>query len=77
MDNLSSLNIIDICIIEAALLARLARKHRHEIFVITIADIEKVLAPKKYTDFAIKVPACYHEDLVVFLWKEVDKLVEH
>ena len=76
-DDLSSLNTIDICIIGAALLARLARKHRHEIFAVTMADIEKALALKKHTDPATKVPACYHEDLVVFSQKEANKLAEH
>jgi len=42
-----------------------------------MANIEKALAPKKHTDSVTKVPACYHEDLVVFLQKEADKLVEH
>ena len=67
MDNLSSFNTIDICIIRAAPLAQLARKHRHEIFAVTIANIKKALAPKKYTNSATKVPACYYKDLVVFL----------
>jgi len=77
VDDLSSLNTINIYIIGTAPLAQLARKHRHKIFAITIANIKKALALKKHTDFVIKVPACYYEDLVVFLQKETDKLVEY
>jgi len=77
MDNLSSLNTIDICIIKTALLAQLARKHRYKIFAITMANIKKALAPKKHTDPTTKIPACYHEDLVVFSQKEANKLVKH
>jgi len=42
-----------------------------------MADIEKALAPKKHTNPATKVPACYYEDLVVFSQKEANKLAEH
>jgi len=42
-----------------------------------MADIEKALAPKKHTDPTTKVLVYYHEDLVVFLWKEANKLVEY
>jgi len=42
-----------------------------------MANIKKALALKKHTNFATKVPVCYYEDLVVFLWKEANKLVEH
>ena len=42
-----------------------------------MTDIKKALTPKKHTNPAIKVPVCYHEDLVVFSQKEADKLVEH
>ena len=68
---------MDICIIGATLLAQLAKKHRYTIFVITIADIEKALAPKKHTDPATKVPICYYKNLFVFSQKEADKLAEH
>ena len=67
----------DICMIGATPLARLARKPEHTIFAVTMADIEKALAPKKHTDPATKVPVCHHEHLEVFSRKEADKLVEH
>ena len=46
------------------------------IFVIIIADIEKVLILKKYTNPAMKVLVCYYKYLNIFLQKEADKLVE-
>ena len=42
-----------------------------------MADIEKTLALKKYTDLATKVPVEYYKYLDVFSWKEADKLAEH
>jgi hypothetical protein len=42
-----------------------------------MADIEKALVLKKYTNPATKVLAYYYKDLVVFLRKEADKLVEY
>ena len=58
---------MDICIIGVTLLTQFVRKHKYIIFAVTIADIEKALAPKKHTDSATKVPICYHKDLIVFL----------
>jgi len=42
-----------------------------------MADIEKALAPKKYTNPAMKVLVCYYKHLEVFLRKEANKLVEY
>jgi len=42
-----------------------------------MTDIKKALALKKHTDPITKVPVCYHKDLVVFSWKEANKLAEH
>ena len=48
-------------------LAQLARKPKHTIFAVTMADIKKALAPKKHIDLATKVPVEYHKYLDVFL----------
>jgi len=53
--------------IGATLLAQLARKPKHTIFAVIIADIKKALALKKHTNPAIKVPVCYYKHLEVFL----------
>jgi hypothetical protein len=67
----------DICMIGAVPLARLARKHDHELFAISIADVERALAPKKYTDPVIKVPQEYHQHLEAFSRQASDRLPEH
>ena len=41
-----------------------------------MADIDKALVLKKYTDLAVKVPLEYYKYLIIFLWKEANKLVE-
>jgi len=66
MDDQSSPDTLDIYMIGVTPLARLARKLEYIIFTVTMADIEKALAPKKYTDFAIKVPVEHHKYLDVF-----------
>jgi hypothetical protein len=76
VDDPNELDTLDICIIGATLLARLAKKPEYTIFAITIADIKKALAPKKYTNSATKVLIEYYNLLDVFLRKEADKLPE-
>jgi hypothetical protein len=44
----------------------LARKPDHKIFSATIADINKALATKTYTNLKTKVPVEYHDLLHVF-----------
>ena len=68
---------MDIRIIRATLLVRLAKKYKHTIFTILIADIKKALVLKKYTNPAIKVLVEYYKYLEVFLRKEANKLVEY
>ena len=53
--------------IGAALLIYFARKPKHTIFAVTMANIKKALALKKHTNSAIKVPVDYYEDLDIFL----------
>ena len=67
MDDLNKLNTLDIYIIRATPLARLAKKPKYTIFAIAIANIKKALAPKKHTNPAIKVPIEYYKYLDIFL----------
>ena len=67
MDDLNKLNTLDIYIIRATPLARLARKPKYTIFTIIIADIKKALALKKHTNPAIKVLVEYYKYLDIFL----------
>src|SRR5271170_1189083 len=76
-DDPSSLDSLDIYIIGATPLVRLARKPEYTIFAVTMADIEKALAPKKHTDPATKVLVYHYKNLEVFLRKEADKLAEY
>ena len=46
------------------------------IFAVTMANIDKALAPKKYTNFAAKVLLEYYKYLIIFSWKEANKLAE-
>ena len=67
MDDLNKPNTLDVCIIRATLLVRLAIKPKYTIFAIIIADIKKALALKKHTNPAIKVLVEYYKYLDIFL----------
>jgi hypothetical protein len=67
MDDLNKLNTLDIYIIGATLLARLAKKPEYTIFTITIANIKKALVLKKHTNPTTKVLVEYYNLLDVFL----------
>jgi len=77
MDNLSELGTLDICIIRATLLAQLAKKPKYTIFAITIADIKKALALKKYTNPTTKILIEYYYRLDAFLQKKANKLLKY
>ena len=42
-----------------------------------MADINKALILKKYTNPAVKVLLEYYKHLIAFSWKKADKLAEH
>ena len=67
MDDLNKLNTLDVYIIRATPLARLARKPEYIIFTVIIVDIKKALAPKKHTNPTIKVLVEYYKYLDIFL----------
>ena len=67
MDDLSKLNTLDVYIIRATLLVRLAIKPKHTIFAVIIANIKKALVLKKHTNPAIKVLVGYYKYLDIFL----------
>ena len=67
MDDLNKLDTLDVCIIRATPLARLARKPKYTIFAVIIADIKKALALKKHTNPTTKVPVEYYKYLDIFL----------
>src|SRR5437667_1473928 len=55
----------------------LARKRDHEIFAITMEDIEKALEPKSYADPRPFVPEEYHDLIDVFERQNADELPPH
>jgi hypothetical protein len=57
---------LNIYCIRAAPFVRIAKKPDYKIFAVSIADIDKALAPKVYTDPATKVPEEYYDLLEVF-----------
>ncbi|KAI1663559.1 RNA-directed DNA polymerase [Pyrenophora tritici-repentis] len=65
---------LNIHCIGAVPFVRIAKKPDHEIFAVSIADIDKALAPKVYTDPATKLPEEYHDLLEVFSREESDRL---
>ena len=67
VDDPNELDTLDICIIGATLLARLAKKPEYTIFTITMADIKKALALKRHINPATKVLVEYYNLLDVFL----------
>ena len=67
MDDPNKPDTLDIYIIRATLLARLAIKPEYTIFAVIIADINKALALKKHTNPAMKVLVEYYKYLDVFL----------
>ena len=67
MDDPNKLNTLDVYIIRATPLVRLARKPKYIIFAVIMANIKKALALKKYTNPAIKVLVEYYKYLDIFL----------
>jgi hypothetical protein len=52
----------------------IARKRDHEIFAVTMEDIEKALEPKSYIDPRPFVPEEYHDLIDIFEKQNADKL---
>ena len=58
---------MNIYIIGATSLVQLAKKPKYIIFAVIMADINKALVLKKYTDPAIKALLEHYKHLIVFL----------
>ena len=63
--------------IKTTLLVWLAKKPKHTIFAIIIANIKKALVLKKHTNPATKVLVYYYKYLNIFSQKKANKLVEY
>ena len=60
--------------INAAVFSLLTAKPDHQVFSVSLRDIEQVLKPKKHVDPATLLPAQYHKFLDVFSKDNTDKL---
>lgn len=61
----------------AAPIAWLDQCKNHQLFVTSLRDIEKALAPRKAVDILAKLPQEYHEFTALFFREESDKLPPH
>ena len=68
---------LDIRSVSAVTLYWMAWKRGYQIFAVSLADVEKALEEKKYTDLRTKLLPEYHEFLDVFSRKEADRLPPH
>ena len=60
--------------INTAVFSLLAAKPDHQVFSVSLRDIEQVLKPKKFVDPATLLPAQYHKFLDIFSKDDTDKL---
>ena len=70
----SSLNI---CIVSAAPIICLAQRKNHQLFVTSLKNIEKALAPQEAVNILAKLLREYHEFTILFFWEEFNKLPSH
>ena len=57
---------LDIRMVSAAPITCLAQRRNHELFVTSLRDIEKALAPREAVDVLAKLPSEYHEFASLF-----------
>ena len=57
---------LNICMVNAALIIRLACRRNHELFVTLIKDIEKALASQEAVNVLAKLPREHHEFATLF-----------
>jgi hypothetical protein len=66
---------MDICYIGSAPFITLAQRPNYEIFAVLIANINKALSTKTYTNLKTKVPLDYYNLIYVFSRAEANKLL--
>ena len=57
---------LDICMVSAALITCLAQRRNHELFVTSLRNIEKALAPQEAVNVLAKLLSEYHEFASLF-----------
>ena len=68
---------LNICIVNAALIIRLAHRRNYELFITSIKNIEKVLALWEAVNVLIKLPREHHEFATLFSQEKFNKLPSH
>ena len=70
-------SLSDICMISAALITCLAQRKNHQLFVTSLKNIEKVLAPQETVNILVKLLREYYEFTTLFSWEKFNKLPSH
>ena len=68
---------LNICMMNSALIIRLAHCRNHELFVTSIKNIEKALALWEAVNVLVKLPREHYEFTTLFFWEEFNKLPSH
>ena len=68
---------LDIYQIEPAPFLKIVQKNKYELFLVSIANIEKALVLKKRTNSALKLSKKYYNYLNIFSQKNANKLPEY
>ena len=68
---------LNICIMNTALIIRLAHCRNYELFVTSIKNIEKALALWEAVNVLVKLPREHHEFATLFFWEKFNKLPSH
>ena len=61
----------------AASIICLAQRRNHKLFVTSLRDIEKALAPREAVNVLTNLPSEYYEFASLFSWEKSDKLPSH
>ena len=61
----------------AALITCLTQRRNYKLFVTSLRDIEKALAPWEAVNVLIKLLSEYYEFASLFFWEKSDKLPSH
>ena len=68
---------LDICMVGAAPITCLAQRKNHQLFVTSLKNIEKALAPQEAVNVLAKLPREYYEFAILFFWEKSNKLPSH
>ena len=70
-------SFLNICIISAALIICLAQHKNYQLFITSLKNIEKALAPQEAVNILTKLLREYHEFTILFFWEKFNKLPLH